>query len=212
MGVDGFPTNAGRALDWLEAGLAVQPEESRAAVLVPLVSGENGPEVLFEVRAAHLKRQPNEVCLPGGHIEPGEDAREAVIREACEELLVRPAQLERIVDMGRMDGPGGMPLRVFAGSLAGYDGTFDASEVGAIFSVPVSWFLEHGPEVHRGTLVLQPPDDLPWRLIPGGRSYAWHDRVHEIPFYLGTNPVIWGFTARVLQRFTTLVKAGATKE
>lgn len=193
----------------LEAGIrAPAPEACRASVMVPLVAGDDGPEVLFEVRAAHLRRQPGEVCLPGGRIELGEDARAAAIREACEELLVELGQLAGILDLGTIDGPGGMPLHLFAGTLEGYAGTFDPEEVGATFTVPLAWFLRHEPTVYRGRLVLQPPPDLPWELVPGGRAYPWHTRVHDIPFYHGTDPVIWGFTARVMQRFVAFLRRG----
>ena len=42
------------------------------AVLMPVISSENGLAVVFEVRAAKLKSQPGEVCFPGGSLEPGE--------------------------------------------------------------------------------------------------------------------------------------------
>ena len=41
----------------------------RYAVLVPLVEGEEGLSLLYEVRARTLRRQPGEVCFPGGRIE-----------------------------------------------------------------------------------------------------------------------------------------------
>ncbi|MBE6471841.1 MAG: NUDIX domain-containing protein, partial [Coriobacteriaceae bacterium] len=105
---------------------ASQDADCRAAVFIPLIEREHSYDVVFEVRAQHLKRQPGEVCLPGGHIEPGESAREAAVRETCEELLVDVSQLREIVDLGRINGPGGLPLRLFAGTLSGYDGSFDA--------------------------------------------------------------------------------------
>ena len=204
--------NIEQVLSQLETGLRAAPERSRASVFIPLVRGENDVEILFEVRAAHLKRQPGEVCLPGGHIEPGESARDAAIRETCEELLVDRCQIANVVDMGRIDGPGGMPLRVFAGELVGYAGSFDAEEVGSVFTVSLDWFLEHEPAVYTGRLELQAPDNLPWDLIPGGRAYPWHTRRHEIPFYEDINPVIWGFTARVVRWFVNVLKAGYSAE
>ena len=203
--------NTHAVLSNLKAGLqSDKPELSRASVFIPLVQGSNGPEILFEVRALHLKRQPGEVCLPGGHIEQGESAHDAAIRETCEELLVERGQIGEIVDMGRIDGPGGMPLRIFAGELEGYTGSFDPEEVDSTFTVPLAWFMEHEPAVYRGHLVLQPPDNLPWELIPGGQAYPWHTRVHEIPFYEGTNPVIWGFTARVIRLFMQTLEQGTS--
>ena len=40
----------------------------RYAVLVPMVEGEEGLSLLYEVRAHTLRRQPGEVCFPGGRI------------------------------------------------------------------------------------------------------------------------------------------------
>lgn len=40
-----------------------------AAVLLPLVQTEEGVSVLFEVRSKSLRRQPGEVCFPGGRYE-----------------------------------------------------------------------------------------------------------------------------------------------
>ena len=51
------------------------------AVLVPLVEWRGEVQVLFEVRADTLERQPGEVCFPGGHMEPGESPTECAFRE-----------------------------------------------------------------------------------------------------------------------------------
>ena len=48
------------------------------AVLVPLVEGEEGPALLYEVRAGSLRRQPGEVCFPGGKMEGSESPEECV--------------------------------------------------------------------------------------------------------------------------------------
>lgn len=206
-GVDGLR-------DALERGLAAEEAWRReaqargAAVLIPLLPGEEGFDVLFEVRAANLKRQPGEVCFPGGHVEAGETPRQAAVREACEELLVAEGQVDVIADLGCADGPGGMPTWVFAATLRGYAGTFAPSEVGSVFTVPLTWFQRHEPQVHRVELVTRPQEDFPWELIPQGRDYPWRIRRHDTPFYLGTDPLIWGFTARMMQRFVNLLVWG----
>ena len=78
------------------------------AVLMPVVSSENGLSVVFEVRAAKLKSQPGEVCFPGGSLEPGESEAEAAVRETVEELLV-PRESVRLLTPGGYFSPSGQP-------------------------------------------------------------------------------------------------------
>ena len=191
----------------LERGLQHEQEQRRggAAILIPLLQGEDGIEALFQVRASDLARQPGEVCFPGGHIEQGEAPRDAAIRETCEELLVDARSVRIIADLGNVVGPGGMPLWVYVGTLDGYGNTFDAKEVDRVFTVPLAWLQAHEPQVYRGELAPVMPDDFPWDSIPQGREYPWRRHSHEVPFYFGAEPLIWGFTARMVHRLVRLL-------
>lgn len=181
------------------------PDPSGAAVLVPLVEQADGLAVVLEVRAHTLAVQPGEVCLPGGGIEPGEDPCEAAVRETCEELLVDSDQIEVLGMLGILAGPGGRALHAFVGYLSEYEGTFSSDEVDHTFALPLSWLLGHQPEVYRVTLEPRYPSDYPWELVPGGRSYPWKARTNEVPFYRGTDPLVWGATARVLARLSDVL-------
>ena len=75
--------------------------------------------------------------------------------------------------------------------------------------LPVQWLLDHDPDIYQVTLEPRYPDDYPWDLVPGGRSYPWRARVNEVPFYRGTDPLVWGATARVLGAFATLLHTDA---
>ena len=79
-----------------KAGLILQEHCRKAAVIIPLIKTENGPEVLFEVRSEKIGRQPGDVCFPGGALLEGEAPLDAAVRETCEELLISPDQLEII--------------------------------------------------------------------------------------------------------------------
>ena len=191
----------------LQVGLERECADKRggAAVVIPLLPGEDGLQVLFQVRAFDLPRQPGEVCFPGGHIERGEDPLHAAIRETCEELLLDSSQVRIDADLGQVVGPGGMPLWLYVGTISDYRGTFDAEEVDHVFTMPLAWFQEHPARVYSGSYVPVLPDDFPWELIPNGRDYDWRRHRNDVYFYPGTEPVIWGFTARTMQRFVDLL-------
>ena len=179
-----------------------------AAVLIPLVQTDKGLTVVLEVRAITLDVQPGEVCLPGGGIEPEEDPRDTAIRETCEELLVSPAQIEMLGKLGTFEGPGGRSLHAFVGELIDYEGTFSPDEVDRTFTLPIAWLVEHEPEVYQVPLEPRYPADFPWELVPGGRDYPWRARANDVPFYRGTDPLVWGATARVLRCFAALLRSG----
>ena len=180
-----------------------------AAVVIPLMPIDGDFRILFEVRAKHLVRQPGEVCLPGGHIERGEKPEEAAIREICEELLVERGQIEPLIWLGDLKGPRSRGIAIYAGELRNYSRTFDHSEVDSVFDVSLSWFKRNRPRVFSFDPTAPFEEDFPWELIPGGRNYAFTGPARNIPFYFGSDPLIWGFTANVMKTFMDIVEASA---
>ncbi|MBQ6524601.1 MAG: CoA pyrophosphatase [Atopobiaceae bacterium] len=199
-------TDVRRALQTADA-----PAPRDAAVLIPLVDGPQGPRIVLEVRAATLAVQPGEVCLPGGGVERGETPACAAVRETCEELLVEPAQIEVIGSLGRLPGPGGRALHAFVGILSDYGGTWSPDEVERTFTVDLDWLCAQEPAIYDVTLTPTYPEDYPWELVPGGTSYAWRAQHSNVPFYRGTDPLIWGATARVLMRFAEVCRVGGAR-
>ncbi len=66
-----------------------------AAVLLPLVNTPDGIALLFEERVHTLRRQPGEICFPGGKVECADaDFAATAIRETCEELGLVPENIK----------------------------------------------------------------------------------------------------------------------
>mmetsp|Transcript_3796 Transcript_3796/g.8132 ORF Transcript_3796/g.8132 Transcript_3796/m.8132 type:complete len:257 (-) Transcript_3796:67-837(-) len=68
----------------------------RAAVLVPLCTKNGQPAILFNVRSHRVSTHKGQVAFPGGHIEPGEAAPAAALRELEEEVGVPTDKVELI--------------------------------------------------------------------------------------------------------------------
>ena len=173
----------------------------RSAVLVPLIFSDETPGeeplLLFEQRSFALKHQPGEVCFPGGMVEEGETPRETALREICEELLIRPEQVEILSPLNPFESSTDQTISAFVGRVTGYRGSFSRDEVEQVFTVPLSWFLSHEPDRYTTMRTVVPGEDFPYDLIPGGRNYPWKRIRHTVPVYPDTDPVIWGLTARI---------------
>lgn len=60
-----------------------------AAVLIAMTERER-PGVLLLHRPSNMRSHPGQIAFPGGKLDPGENAVEAALREAHEELGIRP--------------------------------------------------------------------------------------------------------------------------
>src|SRR4051794_20688486 len=66
-----------------------------AAVLVA-ITDRSEPGVILTLRREHLRTHAGQIAFPGGRLDPGEDAVAAALREAHEEILLDPAEVEVI--------------------------------------------------------------------------------------------------------------------
>jgi peroxisomal coenzyme A diphosphatase NUDT7 len=180
----------------------------RAAVMIPLVEKEGKLYVLFEVRAHTLKRQPGEICFPGGKIDK-EDANEeqAAIRETCEELGLKEEDIQIIESLGVLIPPYSSSIYCFVGKIHDHEKIVPGKdEVHEVFYVPLDFFLKEEPEIHYIQLAIKPEDAFPFDLIPKGKEYKWRStRLPEF-FYQYDGKIIWGLTARILYEFVSLIK------
>ena len=172
------------------------------AVLVPLVEREDGIHVLYEVRALTLRRQPGEVCFPGGHMEAGETALECALRETEEELGIPRSQVTVFGQSDFQAGQDGFILHPLLGEVSaeGFAAIEPSqAEVAEVFTVPVRFFQQTDPEVYIYELAPKLPPDFPSEAVGIRRDYPWRGGRVTVPVWYYENHVIWGLTARVIK-------------
>lgn len=203
-------------MDWttLQARLSqrtpgLMDASGRYAVLVPLVEREGETYLLYEVRAAKMRRQPGEVCFPGGRIEGEETPEECALRETWEELGIPDSAIQIL---GRLDFIAHRANFIMYPILARVDGEAAArlrpnpAEVGETFLVPVSHLLEHPPLEYEYTLTPDTPEDFPYDLIGIPRDYRWQRGRENVPVYPWERHAIWGLTGRITRHLAGLLR------
>lgn len=179
------------------------------AVLVPLVERADGLYVLYEVRAMTLRRQPGEVCFPGGRIEGEETPEQCAVRETWEELGIAE---EDIRVLGRLDFIAHRANFIMYPILAVIPGAavdrmkLSAAEVGETFEVPLAHLLATDPIEYDYDLIPTPARDFPYELLNIPRDYQWQKGSENVPVYPWQGHAIWGLTGRITRHLVRLVR------
>ena len=194
------------ALAGRHPGIIGYSEYKKYAVTVPVVERGGQENILFEVRAGSLRRQPGEICFPGGKLEAGEDFAEAAIRETMEALQIGRHQIQMIAPMDVYISPAGQMIMPYLVRLTDYEETMNPSEVEEVFFVPATYFLENEPSCFRNKVYTQVAEDFPVDKIPGGKSYPWYSGWNDVCFYEPDGRVIWGLTARIMKSVAGIIK------
>ncbi|MBM4763411.1 CoA pyrophosphatase [Bacillus sp. B15-48] len=195
-------------LNGRKVGVLGEKDFFRVSVLLPLIVKDGETHILFEVRASHLRRQPNEVCFPGGKFDAADrNAMACAVRETTEELGIKESDISNIIPLDYLVNGGGTIVYPFVGKIDDLSIIRpNPDEVGEIFTVPLSYLLNTKPAVYKLNFQVQPEEGFPYDLIIGGENYKWQIRQMDEYFYEYDGNIIWGLTARVLTHFLDLIK------
>lgn len=176
---------------------------SKYAVLLPLLEEDNEIKVLFEVRSKKMRRQPGEICFPGGRIDPSDkDEKQTAIRETTEELGIQKTKITDVTPIDFMVSPFGTIIYPYVGVISSPEEIRpNPDEVEEIFTVPLSVLRNMEPDVYKMSFKMMPEEGFPFELISGGENYNWQARTMDENFYYYNDKVIWGLTARILKHF-----------
>ena len=160
--------------------------EKTAAVLIPLCNFKGVPSILFTLRSVNVGTHKGQVSFPGGHMNHGETAVDAAIREAYEELGSNIGDIEILAQCQTLPAITGTMVTPILGYLKKEFVDYDAFE----------------PDVHEVDRVFfRTIDQL---LEPGYCTYETFERNGKratLPVF-GCNEKeerIWGLTAVILK-------------
>ncbi|MDR1615830.1 MAG: CoA pyrophosphatase [Syntrophomonadaceae bacterium] len=181
----------------------------KTGVLLPLVYNEEQQLcILFEKRALNMKRQPGEICFPGGSQEKSDSSlQETAVRETCEELGLLSEDITIIADLDIFLTPFNFmvyPILSFIKTLEHLNP--NPHEVEKILLVPVDYLQACEPRTEKIRQYQVFDKDFPFELIPQGRDYPFRAAVNIVYFFQYKNEVIWGLTARILNDFLERLK------
>jgi 8-oxo-dGTP pyrophosphatase MutT (NUDIX family) len=119
----------------------------RAAVLIA-ITDRREPGLILTVRHELLRTHGGQIAFPGGRLDPDEDPNEAALREALEELGIKPSNVEVIGALDEYRTVSGYSITPVIGiippdiSLVPHD-----AEVAGWFEAPLRHLLD--PANHR---------------------------------------------------------------
>jgi 8-oxo-dGTP pyrophosphatase MutT (NUDIX family) len=166
------------------------PDARPSAVLIALIDGPDGAEVLLTRRAWHLSSHKGEISFPGGRMDVGETPIEAALREANEEVLLDPALVEVHGELSHL-----------------------STVVSKSYIVPVVGRLRERPELRAGTSEVDRILFVPLAELTRTDTYRQEVWMHPqgewpIHFFELDDETIWGATGRMLVQLLAITLGG----
>ena len=151
-----------------------------AAVLIGLIERPHGTTVLLTERATHLRSHSGQVAFPGGKIDPGEDALEAALREAHEEIGLERRHIEPFAALDPyLSGSGYRITPIVAQIHPPFDLAINHEEVAEAFEAPFAFVMD--PANHQR------------------QSREWKGAMRHFYAMPWESHYIWGVTAGILR-------------
>ena len=170
------------------------PSLTPAGIMV-LIYPKNGDHcILLQKRSSKVDSHKGEISFPGGKMDPGDATMlDTALRETHEEMGIDPQDIEVFGALDQTATTSGFCTSPFAGTIPyPYDFQPCEDEVAEVLEVPVSSLMDYANR----------RDDI--RIESGDLQYA--------PSFAYDGHIIFGATARVLNRFIELLETSTREE
>jgi 8-oxo-dGTP pyrophosphatase MutT (NUDIX family) len=158
----------------------------QAAVVAPVVARDGEDHLLFTKRADHLGEHAGQMSFPGGGREPSDESLEATaLREASEEIGLRPEETELYGRLDDIETVTDYSVRPFVGRIPDREYTPDEREVAEITVLPVAALA----------------DDANYESELRDHPHYGEIRIH---FFHVDGYTVWGATGRMLVQLLEL--------
>lgn len=176
--------------------------KSSYAVFVPIVEVDSVPSLLYEIRSSSMRRQPSEICFPGGRMDQGESPCETAVRELEEEIGVSPWEVYGQIDyLVQRTGQIIYPVLGRLGSDLSY--TLSKEEVSEVFTVPISHLLTQKEEYF---LDIVPKPSFSKDVLGLGQEYPFRRGRESFAVYRYEGRIIWGITGSITREVLSVLQ------
>ena len=126
------------------------PKRIRPAAVLIAVTDRPQPGVILTHRPTSMRDHAGQVAFPGGKIETGENAIQAALREAHEELSIIPGEVQVIGECDHFISRTGFDVAPVLGVVpADLRITPHPEEVDGWFEAPLAYLLDEANHLHR---------------------------------------------------------------